>query len=274
MSAISEDDPVSRRSTLFGITTLVTPSLAFGASVPAGVGIRNADPNGPTYTLPPLGFDTAALEPYLSKSLVEQQVAIHSEYLKTLNDAFQGKPNPIAIAKLQKEVKGNIFGEMSPQLRAAVGGHYNRCLFFRSLAPEDDYGPIAALDKAIVTDFGGTDELDAALIKAAIAVAAVGGGWVWLGATPTTNRKIAVTYTVGEDNPVMDGSLFPFLAINVNKNAYEKQYGDDVKAYVTAFNVVINWRRVSADYLQFSADKSVIPCVEGDLLAAPPKSFR
>jgi len=216
-----KDDTVSRRGALGGIAAFVSPSLAFGASVPAGVGIRGADPNGPTYSLPSLAYDTGALEPYLSKSLVEQQVAIHSGYLKTLNDAFQGKSNPLRIAKLQKEVKG-VFGEMSPELRAAVGGHYNRCLFFASLAPEDDYGPSAALDKAIDTNFGGADALDELLKKKAVAVEAEGGGWIWLGVTPTGN-KLSLASTVGEDNPLMDGSLFPFLGINVNKNAYEKQ---------------------------------------------------
>lgn len=220
--AVVDDPSQSRRAALLGLAALVAQSpVAFGAAVPAGVGIRGADPNGPSYALPPLPYDTAALEPHLTQALIEQQVAIHSEFLKTLNDEFQGKANPSGIAKLQKEVKGP-FGEMSPSLRAAVGGHYNRCLFFASLGPEDDYGPSAALSKAIETNFGGSDALDDVLRKSAVATVAAGGGWVWLGCTPTGN-KLVVTTTPQEDNPLMDGSLFPFLSINVNKNAFEKQ---------------------------------------------------
>ena len=40
--------------------------------------------------------------------------------------------------------------------------------------------------------------------------------------------------------------------------------------YLDAFFNVINWRRVSANYMQFASQGQAVPCTQGDLLAAPP----
>lgn len=270
-----ENEPAlpSRRAALLSIACALATIPCDSASaspVPAGVGIRGADPNGPTYALPPLPYGSAALEPYFGKELVDTlHDKIHAEYVTTLNEAYQGKKAPVAIANLQQQAKS-----MPADVRRAAGGHYNHCLFFASLAPEADAAaPSAVLGKTLDQAFGSDDGFMASFKKAAEEAVGNGGGWVWLGVAPTGN-KLVLTTTKGEDNPLMEGTCFPFLCLDCNKRAYESQFGDDVGAYASAFFNVINWRRVSANYVQFSTNKAPVPCVQGDLLAAPPASFK
>ncbi len=85
--------------------------------------------------------------------------------------------------------------------------------------------------------------------------------------------KLVLSTTLGEANPLWDGSAYPFLCLDMAKHAFEDQYGTDARSYATAFFSVVNWRRVTANFLQFALNKSPVPCVQGDLLAAPPRSL-
>ena len=155
------------------------------------------------------------------------------------------------------------------------------------MAPADDSSaPSPVLRKLFDAQYGGEDGVLDAMTKAAQGLGAVtssgegggGGAWVWLGVSK--GNKLEVTATKGQENPLWDlggDTPIPFLCLDVSPAAYATPYGADAKAcgeYVSAwFNNVVNWRRVSANFIQFANNKSPVPCTQGDLLGLPPVSF-
>jgi Fe-Mn family superoxide dismutase len=224
------------------------------------------------YQLPDLPYETGALEPYLSKASIDAQRALQSRAVGVLNANYNGKGKNIPLYKLQSE------GGLTPELKAAAGSHYNYCLFFSSLAPEDDTSaPSPILRKLFDAQWGGEDGFQAAFAAAAVEVAGAGGGWVWLSGKP--GAKLTLTTTRGFENPftVGGGPTIPFLCLAVVPVAYAEQFGGETPAavakYTAAFFNVVNWRRVSANYIQFATNLSPVPCTQGDLLGVPPPSF-
>ena len=71
----------------------------------------------------------------------------HAKFRDSLNAALKGKA-PVALAPLQSQTK--------PDWREAAGGHYNHCLFYECLTPQDDsLAPGPVLRKQFDADFGG-----------------------------------------------------------------------------------------------------------------------
>ena len=188
-------------------------------AVPAGVGIRGADPNGPPYALPPLSYGEASLEPHLSGKVIKVlHDEVHASHVVKVNEAYQGTRDPQPLFKLQTQTKG-----LQPGVRQAVLGHYNYCLFFASMCPEDDSSaPGPVLRKAFDKEFGGEDGLQAAFVAGAKKVAASGGdGWVWLNSVG--RGGVGVSVTTGESNPLAEGNGVPFLCLDLAKAAYAPQ---------------------------------------------------
>lgn len=236
-------------------------------------GIRGADPKGDVYALPELPYASDALEPHISKEAIEyERSTVQANAVKKLNEFYNGKGKNIAIAKLQAQSKG-----LPAELKNAAGAHYNYCLFFAGMAPEDDSSaPSPVLRKLFDQQFGGEDGVEEALTTAALTVSAAGTeGWVWLGVGP--RGKLTVSATRSMENPLMDDSSIPFLCLDVSPRAFSAPYGEGDAAlskYVAAwFNNLVNWRRVSANYIQFAANNAPVPCTQGDLLGLPPPSF-
>lgn len=77
-----------------------------------------------------------------------------------------------------------------------------------------------------------------------------GSGWAWLIVTP--DKKLAITSTPNQDNPLMDLADVqrgtPILGLDVWEHAYYLKYQNKRGGYVTNWWNVVNWNEVNKRY--------------------------
>ena len=198
-----------------------------------------------SYTLPPLAYDYAALEPHIDAQTMEIHYSRHHQtYVNNLNAALDGTvyaqwPLDDLLAKV----------ESLPQaLRQAVrnngGGHANHSLFWAVMSPQGGGDPDGVLARAIQTDLGGMDAFRTEFTKAALT--RFGSGWAWL--TITAQGKLAVESSANQDSPLMQGIASgntPILGLDVWEHAYYLKYQNRRPEYIAAFYNVIDWPEVA-----------------------------
>lgn len=128
------------------------------------------------------------------------------------------------------------------------GGHYNHDLFWKLMAPVGKGGtPSASLSKAIERDFGSLEKMKEAFEKAG--ATRFGSGWAWV--IVTADKKLAVTSTPNQDNPLMDVAEVkgtPILAADVWEHAYYLKYQNKRGDYLKNWWSVVNWNEVNARF--------------------------
>ena len=192
----------------------------------------------------PLPYAYNALEGSIDAETMEIHYTKHAAgYVNNLNKAVTG-------TSLEKESLTSILSHISKEnttIRNNAGGHYNHELFWTILTPEKNTQPSAKLAKAITENFGSMDVLKEKLSKAG--ADRFGSGWAWL--IVTADKKLAVTSSPNQDNPLMDVSEVkgtPILGIDVWEHAYYLKYQNKRADYLAAFWNVMNWKEVSRRY--------------------------
>jgi len=198
------------------------------------------------FSLPSLRFEYHAYEPYIDAQTMEIHLTKHHQtYISNLNKAVSG-------TKLEKLTLNQLLlnaGMRSDAVRNNAGGHYNHTLFWQILAPENKQGEISnELRSAMDLEFKHLDSL-----KKKLEVAATkhfGSGWAWLIVTP--DKKLKVTSTSNQDNPIMDVAKergIPILGIDVWEHAYYLKYQNKRGDYLNSVWQLIDWKMVSSNYL-------------------------
>jgi Fe-Mn family superoxide dismutase len=196
------------------------------------------------FTLPALSYATDALEPHIDKLTMEIHHGKHHQaYVTNLNKALEGKPE--ADGSIDDIIK-NISKFPAP-VRNNGGGHYNHTLFWTLLSPSGGGEPTGALAAAINSTFGSFADLKTKVSEAG--ATRFGSGWAWL--IVTADKKLAVTSTPNQDNPLMDIAEVkgtPILGIDVWEHAYYLKYQNRRPDYLAAIWNVINWNHVAELY--------------------------
>jgi len=196
------------------------------------------------FTLPALSYATDALEPHIDKLTMEIHHGKHHQaYVTNLNKALEGKPE--ANNSIDDIIK-NI-SKYPPAVRNNGGGHYNHTLFWTLLGPNAGGEPTGALADAIKSTFGSFADFKTKVSEAG--ATRFGSGWAWLIVTP--DKKLAVTSTPNQDNPLMDIAEVkgtPVLGIDVWEHAYYLKYQNRRPDYLAAIWNVINWNHVAELY--------------------------
>ncbi len=196
------------------------------------------------FTLPALPYATDALEPHIDKLTMEIHHGKHHQaYVTNLNKALEGKPE--ADSSIDDIIK-NISKFPMP-VRNNGGGHYNHSLFWTLLSPSGGGEPTGALADAIKSTFGSFADLKTKISEAG--ATRFGSGWAWL--IVTADKKLAVTSTPNQDNPLMDIAEVkgtPILGIDVWEHAYYLKYQNRRPDYLAAIWNVINWNHVAELY--------------------------
>jgi Fe-Mn family superoxide dismutase len=113
-------------------------------------------------------------------------------------------------------------------------------MFWQNMAPADRRGaPSAALAAKVAADFGSMDKMKKQFNAAA--AGPIGSGWAWLVVTP--QKKLAVTSTSNQDNPLMDLAEvkgMPIVALAVWEHAYYLKYQNKRGDYTAAWWNVVN----------------------------------
>ncbi len=197
-----------------------------------------------TFTLPALPYATDALEPHIDKLTMEIHHGKHHQaYVTNLNKALEGKPE--ADSRIEDII--THISSFPPAVRNNGGGHYNHSLFWTVLGPNAGGAPTGALADAINSTFGSFDDLKTKLSEAG--ATRFGSGWSWLIVTP--DKKLAVTSTPNQDNPLMDIAEVkgtPIFGIDVWEHAYYLKYQNRRPDYLAAIWNVVDWNKVAELY--------------------------
>lgn len=196
------------------------------------------------YALPQLKYDYKALEPSIDAQTMEIHHSKHHQaYVTNLNKAISGTN----LESLSLEQLLLNAGRRNEAIRNNAGGHYNHSLFWDILTPSTGTKPSAELQKAIEANFGSMDSLKKSLNQAA--TSRFGSGWAWLIVTP--DKRLIVTSTPNQDNPIMDVAKdrgIPVLGIDVWEHAYYLKYQNKRPDYLTAIWTVLDWNAISKKY--------------------------
>jgi Fe-Mn family superoxide dismutase len=190
------------------------------------------------FTLPPLPYDAAALEPHIDAQTMQIHHGKHHQtYVTNLNAALEPHPG------LQNLAIDDLIADLSkvPEAaRAAVrnngGGHSNHSLFWELMMPGGAKEPQGEVAKAIESGFGGLAGFKEQFQKAGLS--RFGSGWAWL--VRDKSGKLAIESTPNQDSPVMDGK-YAVLGCDVWEHAYYLKYQNRRADYLSAWWNVLNW---------------------------------
>ena len=193
------------------------------------------------YKLPDLPYDYDALEPVISKKIMElHHGKHHAAYVNNVNKALAGTAFE---DKSIEEVLKNLPG-LPENIRMAVqnngGGHANHTLFWQIMrAPRENNQPSNAVMNKLKSSFGGFQEFKDKINQTGMT--RFGSGWSWL--VKKADGELSIYSTANQDSPIMNGHT-PILGVDVWEHAYYLDYLNDRAAYLSAWWQVVNWDEV------------------------------
>ncbi len=189
------------------------------------------------FELPPLPYDAAALEPYLTRENMElHHDKHHQAYVTNLNKFIeQGKVDG------SKSLEEIIAASDGPVFNNAAQV-WNHTFFWSCMKPGGGGRPDGELAKAIEKDFGSFDQFKQEFNDAA--VSQFGSGWAWL---VLDGGKLKVIKTSNADLPMKHGQV-ALLTCDVWEHAYYPTYKNARPKYVETFlNSLVNWSFVASN---------------------------
>jgi Fe-Mn family superoxide dismutase len=190
------------------------------------------------FTLPPLPYDHAALEPHIDAQTMQIHHGKHHQaYVTNLNAALEGQP---ALQNLTVDALIADLAKVPEAVRTAVrnngGGHSNHSMFWELMIPGGAKEPQGALAKAIDAAFGNFAGFKEQFQKAGLG--RFGSGWAWL--VRAKNGTLSIESTPNQDSPLMEGKV-PVLGNDVWEHAYYLKYQNRRADYLGAWWNVVNW---------------------------------
>jgi Fe-Mn family superoxide dismutase len=194
-----------------------------------------------TFTVPVLPYGYDALEPYISKEIMQlHHDKHHQAYVDKLNKALESTE---AESKSIEEIVKTLDEFPEPvrvTIRNNAGGHYNHSLFWQVLSPHGGGEPDGELMQAIVGVYGSFQGFIEKFSNAATNL--FGSGWVWL------QPDMTIVTTQNQDNPLMSGGDSPLLGLDVWEHAYYLDYQNRRPEYIQAWWNVIDWHFVESRF--------------------------
>lgn len=201
--------------------------------------------NNKFHTLPQLPYAYDALEPVISKEIMElHHGKHHAAYVKNLNDALEKFPELFekSAEELLKDLPA-VPEEIRMAVRNNGGGHVNHSMFWEIMMPAasaQSYGePKGALAEEITKAFGSFEDFKTKFNEAG--AKRFGSGWVWL--VKNKEGALQIISTANQDNPMSEG-LMPIMGNDVWEHAYYLQYKNVRPDYLKAWWGVVNWKEV------------------------------
>ncbi len=191
------------------------------------------------YTLPELDYDYAALEPYISATIMELH---HSKHHKAYVDGANTALEKLAEAR-DKSDFANI-NKLQKDLAFHLGGHTNHSIFWKNLTPGSEERPTGELAAAIDEFFGSFDAFKAQFN--AVALGLQGSGWAFL-AWDALGKNLIIEQLFDQQGNIAAGTI-PLLMLDMWEHAFYLDYKNVKGDYVTAFWNIINWADVSARF--------------------------
>ncbi|MCI1649740.1 superoxide dismutase [Bifidobacterium tibiigranuli] len=197
------------------------------------------------YTLPDLPYDYAALEPYISGTIMElHHDRHHQTYVNGANAALEqleearDKNDFANISRLEKDLAFNL------------GGHINHSVFWKNLSPDGGGKPEGELAAAIDEYFGSFEKFQAQFN--ATATTLQGSGWAILGWDTTAKRPLI--FQLFDQQANVPISIVPLLQLDMWEHAYYLDYLNVKADYVKAFWHIANWADAAERFAKVSTD--------------------
>lgn len=193
------------------------------------------------HVLPPLPYSYDALEPHISKEIMQlHHTKHHQSYVDGLNKA----------EKMMKKVREtNNYEWLKHWEREAAfhgSGHYLHTIFWNNMHPKGGGEPSGELLEQIKRDFGSFERFKRHFTEAAKSVEGV--GWSLLVWAPRSHR-LEILQT--EKHQLMtQWDTIPLLVLDVWEHAYYLQYKSDRAAYINSWWNVVHWRDVEERFAQ------------------------
>ncbi|HRH66940.1 MAG TPA: superoxide dismutase [Bacteroidia bacterium] len=197
-----------------------------------------------SFELPKLTYAYDALEPHIDARTMEiHHTKHHQAYVTNLNNAITGTDaGTMSIEEICKKIS-----KFPMPVRNNGGGHYNHSLFWTLMKKGGGGAPSGALAEAIHSAFGSFEELKTKFNAAG--ATRFGSGWAWL--TVGADKKLVVSSTPNQDNPLMDIADVkgtPIMGLDVWEHAYYLHYQNRRPDYIAAWWNLVNWDEVARLY--------------------------
>ena len=186
-----------------------------------------------------------ALEPYIDARTMEIHYTKHAAgYSSNLKDAAaaEGVKSSTPVEDILARIS-----KYSTKMRNNAGGHYNHELFWKSMKSRGEGSPSGTLLADIETSFRSFADFKSTFGDAA--KTRFGSGWAWLIVTP--DKKLAVTSTPNQDNPLMNIAEvkgIPLLGLDVWEHAYYLKYQNKRADYIDSWWTLVNWDHIQKRY--------------------------
>ena len=188
------------------------------------------------YSLPELPYRYDALEPHLSRDILElHHGAHHAAYVKGANEALD------KLADARRSSRFEHIGQLEKNLAFNLSGHVLHSLLWKNLAPHSGGTPSGELGAALTRDFGGFESFKQQLTAAAATVQ--GSGWGALTWEPL-GKRLMVEQVFDHQGNTGNGTL-PILVIDMWEHAYYLQYRQRKTDWIQAFWQLVNWPDVA-----------------------------
>ena len=186
------------------------------------------------FTMAPLPYDKAALEPLMSRETIEYHYGKHyATYVDNLNRLTEGRAEAdMTLDSLIRTAVGPVFNNAAQA--------WNHQLFFEGLTPMPTAVPDRLMHRIAVA-FGSFETLEERFISAATGV--FGSGWAWL--VVGLDGQLTVMTTPNADTPLRDGCV-PLLTADVWEHAYYIDYRNRRADYLKAVWKLVDWQKVDA----------------------------
>jgi Fe-Mn family superoxide dismutase len=189
------------------------------------------------YSLPELPYRYDALEPLLSREILElHHGAHHAAYVKGANQTLD------KLSDARRNARFDYIGQLEKSLAFNLSGHVLHSLLWRNLAPGGGGTPTGELLTALKQDFGDFSAFKEQLTAAAASVQ--GSGWGALSWEPL--GKQLVVEQVFDHQGNTGNATVPILVIDMWEHAYYLQYRNKKAAWLEAFWQLVNWTDVAA----------------------------
>lgn len=187
-----------------------------------------------TFTVPELSYGYGALEPYISKDIMQlHHDKHHQAYVDKLNKALNSIEGEYGSVEEILRRLDQFPDSVRTAIRNNAGGHYNHSLFWQILSPKGGGQPEGHLAQAIVSMYGSFQNFTEEFSKSAANL--FGSGWVWL------QPDMSIVTTQNQDSPLVEGGDEPILGLDVWEHAYYLDYQNRRPDYIKAWWNVIDW---------------------------------
>ncbi|KAK8165053.1 cytoplasmic manganese antioxidant oxidoreductase [Phyllosticta citrichinensis] len=193
------------------------------------------------YSLPPLPYPYDALEPAISKQIMELHHSTHhATYVTNLNAALAKYSSAITSCDVPDQI------QLQSAIRFNGGGHINHSLFWENLAPQNSSDTKLAtaapsLSAKITETFGGEKQFREKFTAALLGIQGSGWGWLVKVEGATKEPRLAIVTTKDQD-PIVGPGEVPVFGVDLWEHAYYLQYLNGKAAYIENIWTVINWK--------------------------------